>query len=150
MEPVPPLPYARVPVTSAVRETLAQVATPAPFKLLTNWLVQEVPAYADATPDALVVMREDWMDETVRLVVEAFEAVMAVVDAYGKVLAAVADEVMTPAKVLAVVEVAVKKPASALLPRSDEPVTDSALHGVEVAIPTKPALVMVVVAVPPK
>jgi hypothetical protein len=44
-----------------------------------------------------------------------------------------------PAKVeVAVVEVVVKDPASALIPRSEEPVTESARHGEVVPIPTFP------------
>ena len=70
-QPVPPFDTANVPVMSAVSDTLAHVATPAPLTLRTNWLVQEEPAYALAIPVAPVVMRDDWMPETVRFVVDA-------------------------------------------------------------------------------
>jgi hypothetical protein len=59
------------PVTSLARFTDSQVATPAPFRERTNWLVQEVPVYPEATPLAEVTTSEDLMEETVRLVVLA-------------------------------------------------------------------------------
>ena len=46
--------------------------------------------------------------------------------------------VRPPAKEDAVVDVAVNEPESALLPRSDEPVTESVRHGVLVPMPTLP------------
>ena len=60
---------------------------------------------------------------------------MPVVEAYGKTEAAVV--------------VAVKYPAKALMPKSDEPLTERARQGVVVPTPSQPALVMVVVPVPP-
>lgn len=51
--------------------TEAHVATPAPLSERTNWFVHVEPAYADAAPEAPVTMSEDWMPETVRLVVDA-------------------------------------------------------------------------------
>jgi hypothetical protein len=75
-QPVPPLVTGRTPVTSVVRATDAQVATPAPLMERTNWLVQAVvPWYADATPDALVVMSDEAIEVTARLVVVAFVVV---------------------------------------------------------------------------
>lgn len=44
--PVPPFPTGRVPVTSAVRETVLQVAPPAAESARTNWFVQVAPPYA--------------------------------------------------------------------------------------------------------
>jgi hypothetical protein len=74
-QPVPPLPTGRIPVTSVERATDAQVAIPAPLMERTNWLVQEDPWYAEATPEALVVMRDDAMEVTLRLVVVALVVV---------------------------------------------------------------------------
>ena len=79
-QPVPPLATGRMPVTSLVRETEAQVATPAPFRERTNWLVQEVPAYSATVPPASVTGMAEVMPErmvvpvTVRLVEVAFPA----------------------------------------------------------------------------
>ncbi len=73
----------------------------------------------------------DWKvvaPETLRAVVLAVpkypvpETVSAVLEAYGKVLA--------------VLEVAVKYPARALLPRSEDPFTENVRHGEVVPIPT--------------
>ena len=55
--PVPPFAIGSVPVTSAVSETLAHVATPAPLSERTNWLVQEEPPYATTPPVELARWR---------------------------------------------------------------------------------------------
>ena len=61
------------------------------------------------------------------------ETVRAVVEAYGN------DE--------AVVDVEVKYPARAKLPRSDEPLTDRVVHGELVPMPTSPFAANVVLAI---
>ena len=70
-QPVPPLATGRMPVTSLVRETEAQVATPAPFNERTNWLVQEVPAYSENEPSAPASGMAEVRLVTARLVVVA-------------------------------------------------------------------------------
>jgi hypothetical protein len=61
------------------------------------------------------------------------------------------ETVKLPEKIeVAVVDVAVKKPASALVPRSELPLTESVRYGVVVPTPKNPAAVKVDVAVPPK
>ena len=67
----------------SVFATVAQVAAPAPLRLLTNWLVQApLPVYAVAVPFAEPRKSAPGIEETVRLVVEALVAVMAVVEAF--------------------------------------------------------------------
>jgi hypothetical protein len=88
---VPPFAIPKIPVISAVSETVAHVATPAPLIERTNWLVQEVPAYAAAVPAELVTMRADGTEEIVRFVVDAeveyrFVEVIAVEDAVESVV----------------------------------------------------------------
>lgn len=51
--------YVTARLVSAEMSTVAQVATPEPLSERTNWLVQDDPAYAEATPLALVMMRAD-------------------------------------------------------------------------------------------
>ena len=65
----------------------------------------------------------------------------AVVEAYGKVFAAVAVEVMAPANVEAVVEVEVNDEPIIRLPKMS-PATESFWPGVVVPIPTLPAAVI--------
>jgi hypothetical protein len=50
--PVPPFVMPRVPVTSAVRETVSHVAAPAPLRERMNWLVQDAPWYSESEPSA--------------------------------------------------------------------------------------------------
>ena len=71
-----------------------------------------------------------------RYVVEAVVKEEYVEEAYGKVEAEVV--------------VAVKVPARALIPKSDEPYTERALQGVVVPMPSQPVEVKVEVAVEPK
>ena len=68
----------RSPDTSAVRETVAHVATPAPFKERTNWLVQDEPAYSPSEPSAAARGMAEVMPEIARLVVVAFVVVAKV------------------------------------------------------------------------
>jgi len=67
--------------------------------------------------------------------------VKAVVEAYGKVLAVVAEEVMAPTKVEAVVEVEVKYEPMMLFPKMS-PATESFWPGEVVPIPTLVAVEM--------
>jgi hypothetical protein len=76
----------------SVLATVAHVATPEPLRERTNWLVQLVPVYAVTVPLLLPKKSADGTLETVRLVVEARVALMAVVDAYGNCEAATVDE----------------------------------------------------------
>jgi hypothetical protein len=71
----------RSPVTSEARLTDSQVATPAPLRERTNWLVQVVPVYSEMVPSVPAMGRAEVSEETVRLVVEAKVAVMLVVEA---------------------------------------------------------------------
>jgi hypothetical protein len=84
----------RSPVTSEARLTDSHVATPAPLRERTNWLVQVVPAYSPTTPLASVSGSAEVMPEMTRFVDDAVTAVMAVVDAY-KNLDAVVDVATT-------------------------------------------------------
>jgi hypothetical protein len=72
------------PVTSLARFTDSQVATPAPLRERTNWLVQLVPVYSETTPEAsvtgiAVVMLEMTRAEVEARVVTARRVVVALV-----------------------------------------------------------------------
>ena len=84
---------------------MAQVTVPAPLRERTNWLVQVPPPYAVTVPLALPKKRAPGTEETVRFVVEAFVEVIAVVEAFGKVEATTAPEVIAPFDPIVVVAV---------------------------------------------
>ncbi len=71
-------PNGRSPVTSRVRSTVAQVATPAPLRLLTNWLVQDVPWYSESDPSAPASGSAEVIEVIASLLVVALVAVALV------------------------------------------------------------------------
>ena len=92
-------------------------------------------------PLVVVFKREpDAMEEMVRFVVEAFVEVIAVVEAFGNVDAAVAVEVMVPLEAIVVVAV---PPTASWFAVNTEAKSDVPVAAVQVSPPLKAMLVVV-------